>query len=358
MGNRFHGLLLSIALILMFFTSWPDVGGILALAATAAVKVGGVTAFSPGSPQKTATIQNNLDNAMAATSQQGPGAVSIVVVRGQPVLTYGGFYVCEVDKVTAQANKTTQLLLAHRWADGLKAALRTPAHAISHANSFAGKAAPRVGTATTQAGSFSYYRHGRLIYVPKGMTIPIVLTNGVSSENARPGDPIEGRVAEDISLGDTSIPANSVVLGQVTQSRAGGRMAKAGVLGFRFNQIRTPDGTITPIDAHVLQGSTKYPALANGDDLYKGETTSSRVKKIAIDTGIGAGVGTLAGAAIGAIASHGYGTGRGAIAGLVAGSAIGGGGSLLLRKGHDVNMNSGEVLRLQLDAPAQIIAKE
>lgn len=98
--------------------------------------------------------------------------------------------------------------------------------------------------------------------------------------------------------------------------------------------------------------------MANGSDLYKGETTSSRVKKIAIDTGIGAGVGAIAGTAIGAIASHGYGTGRGAIAGVATGAIIGSAGSLLLRKGHDVNVNSGDVMRLQLDAPAQIVATE
>jgi hypothetical protein len=329
-----------------------------ALALAPGVRVGTLTAFSPGSQQKAATIQNNLDNAMAATSNNGPGAVSVALVRGQPVITYGGFYVCEVDKTAAVAAKTTPLILAHRWADGLKLALKTPDYANARANSLAGKTSGKVGTATTQAGSFSYYRHGRLIYVPKGMTLPIVLTNGFSSMNARPGDPIEGRIAEDISLGDTKIPAGSMVLGQITESRPGGRMAKAGLLGFKFNKIRTPDGTVTAIDGHILSGTTKYPELANGADMYKGETTSSRVKKIAIDTGIGAGVGALAGTAIGAIASHGYGTGRGAIAGVTTGAVLGAAGSLLLRKGADVNVNSGDVLKLQLDAPAQIVATE
>jgi hypothetical protein len=344
------------ALLLLFATTVGD--SQTALAVVTGVQVGGAQAFNPGA-QKTKTIQNNLDNAMAAATNNGPNAVAVVLVRGQPVITYGGFYVCDVDKSAATAAKTTPLVLAHRWADGLKAALKTPARASALANKLAGRTNGQPGQSATQAGSYSYYRHGRMIYVPKGMTLPIALNSGFSSMNARVGDPIEARIAEDVSLGDTKIPAGSEVMGQITQARPGGRMAKAGMIGFKFNRIRTPDGTVTPIEGHVVGGiGPKYPDVANGSDLYKGETTSSRVKKIAIDTGIGAGVGAVSGTIIGAIASHGYGTGRGAIAGVTTGSVLGAAGSLLLRKGNDVNVSSGDVMRLQLDAPAQIIATE
>lgn len=75
---------------------------------------------------------------------------------------------------------------------------------------------------------------------------------------------------------------------------------------------------------------------------------------MALDGAIGAGTGALAGTAIGAIASHGHGTGRGAVAGMTIGGALGVAGSLLLRRGADVHVDPGSVLKLQLDAPAKI----
>jgi len=329
-----------------------------ALALATTVKIGTVTAFSPGSAEKTAAIQQNLDNALAASSQHGPSAVSLVFVRGQPVLTYGGFYVCQVDKLTAQAAKTTPLALARRWENGLKTAIQSPERASSRAQSLAGKTSGTAGTATSNAGSFPFYRRGKLIYLPTGIMLPIILTSGVSSSAARPGDPIEGRIAEDILLGDSKIPAGSDIFGQITEARPGSTMAKTGLLGLKFNKLRTTDGAETPIQAHIVKGGTRYKQVGTESDLYEAESTASRAKKIATDAAIGAGVGAIAGPATGAIASHGYGTGRGTIAGLTTGAVIGTAESLLLRKGEDVQMNSGDVLKLQLDAPAQIAANE
>ena len=70
------------------------------------------------------------------------------------------------------------------------------------------------------------------------------------------------------------------------------------------------------------------------------------------------GSGALLGTVVGAIASRGYGTGRGALAGLTIGGALGVADSLMLRRGSDINVQSGQALTMQIDAPAQLNASD
>ncbi|PWT96112.1 MAG: hypothetical protein C5B53_10355 [Candidatus Melainabacteria bacterium] len=326
-----------------------------AFALVSGVMVGGQQAFNPNSAQKSSAIQKNINNALVASPNKGPSAVGIVLVKGQPVITLGGFYICTVDQASAKAANTTPTLLAQRWASGLKAALQNQPKVTSYVNRLTDQIAAQPGTTTTEAGSYPYYKQGKAIYVPAGMTIPVTLRNGLSSENAQPGDLIEATITEDINLGETSIPQNSIVSGQITDAKAGSRLAHAGVLGLKFNKIRTPEGVETPIVAHIIGGLSKYGEVGGANTgVYAGEGTRQKVKRAALHGAIGAGAGALLGTTIGAIASHGYGTGRGAIAGTVIGGSLGVAESLLLHKGADVHVSSGEVLKLQLDAPATL----
>ena len=326
-----------------------------ALALVSGVMVAGQQAFNPYSAQRSSAIQKNIDNALVASSNKGPSSVGIVVVKGQPVITLGGFYICTVDQASARAAKTTPILLAQKWATGLKLSLQNQTKVDNYLTKLTNQITAQPGTTTTQVGSYPYYRQGKAIYIPRGMTFPVTLRNGLSSENAKAGDIVEATIAEDVNLGETSIPQNSTVFGQITDAKAGSRMAHAGVLGLKFTRIRTPDGAETPIQAHISGGLSKYGEVGGSDsDVYKGEGTRQKVKRAALHGAIGAGAGALVGTTIGAIASHGYGTGRGALAGTVLGGALGVAESLLLHKGADVKVNSGEVLKLQLDAPATI----
>jgi len=201
-----------------------------------------------------------------------------------------------------------------------------------------------------------FYRQGRVVYVPAGMTIPITLSTSIASNVARPGDVIEGRVAESISLGEVTIPAGSIVSGQITSAEPGKRLARSGLLGLHFNRLRLPDGSETPITATIISGVGKYSEF--GDDQFKGETAGTKVKKTLIHGAVGAGTGALLGTAIGAIAGRG---GRGAGRGAWSGAAIGGGAGalhgLIIRRGSDVQIRSGEQLTLQLQAPASLAVR-
>jgi hypothetical protein len=179
------------------------------------------------------------------------------------------------------------------------------------------------------------------------------LTSSITTEVAKAGDRVEAKVSEDVSLGDTYIPKGTIVTGQITEARAGDKMAKSGVLGIKFNKMKTPDGTESPITAHLIGGVSKD--VAREADLLKGESTETKLKQAAIRGAIGAGGGALVGTAIGAIAGRSGGSvGRGALAGMAIGAGLGVAESFLLRKGKDVVLSSGQALKLKLDSPVTL----
>ncbi len=326
---------------------------VIAFASPSSIVVGSQNAFSPGS-SKAGTIQQNLDNALVACRTPGPESVAVVRVKGEPVITVGGFYVCEVDNATARAHKSTANALAQSWSNSLRLALKNKVNLNAYMAHLTGHTVANPGTSSSAVGNYRYYKRGNLVYMPTGMSFPVALTTQLSSQNARPGDLVEGRITQDIMFGDSSIPQNSVVTGQITSASAGSKMAHAGELAIKFNRLTTPSGVETPIVAHIVGGLSKEGPPSKDGELFKGSTLSSRVKRVALDGAIGAGAGALAGTAIGAIASHGYGTGRGALAGMTIGGALGVAGSLFLRRGADVHADPGSILKLQLDAPAKI----
>jgi len=340
------------------------VAGQLALPAfaDASVRLGGAPLFTiPAaagglSPdQRAKAMQKNMDNALVAATNRSPSAVSVTYVSGQPVLTLGGFYICTVDAASSKKLGLTPGALATRWQTSLKNAMRNQSAVDAYVSQLMGSAKTAVaGTTTTQAGSYPFYRQGRVIYIPAGMMLPVSLSTSVSSTTARAGDKLEAKLAEDVNLGDATVPAGSVLTGTITDAIAGQRMGKSGSLGLKFTRLRTPDGAETPITAHIIGGLEKYDQVSAESGLYKGEGTKKKVEQAALRGALGAGAGALLGTTIGAISSHGYGTGRGAVAGTIFGGAIGVADSLLLRKGSDINVGSGQMLKLQLDAPASL----
>lgn len=330
--------------------------------ADASVRLGGVPvitvpAASGGMTpdQRAKAMQKNIDNALVATSNKSPSAVGVSIVSGQPVVTLGGFYVCTVDAASAKVAKMTPSALANRWAGQLKSAMQNQSAVDAYVAQLTGSTTiAQAGTTTTATGTYPFYRQGRIVYIPAGMTMSVTLNTAVSSSTAKPGDPVQAVLAEDVNLGDSNIPANSILIGKVTEAIAGQRMGKSGTLGLKFTKLRTPDGVETPLTAHIIGGLDKFDAQGTNSDVYKGETTATKVKQAAIHGAVGAGAGALLGTTIGAIASHGYGTGRGALAGTAIGATLGVAESFLYRKGADVQVESGKVLKLQLDAPASI----
>lgn len=313
---------------------------------------GGLSAF-----ERAEKIQHNIENSLVAANDRGPTSVQIVYVKGQPVITLGGFYVATVDAASAKAAGTTPTLLANRWAGSLKQALTDRKSVDQYVAQLTGtNSGITVGTADTHTGaSYPYYQQGRVVYIPAGMTLPVKLTSSLTSAAAKPGDVIEAQLAETVVLGDATIPVNSVIRGQVTEAVSGNRMSKSGTLGMKFVSIRTPDGAETPINAHIVGGIGRYQDKGGTQaDIFKGEDGKDKIKRALVSGAIGAGSGAVLGTAIGGIAGRGRGAGRGAWSGLAIGAGLGVAESLLLRKGNEVNLAQGATLKLQLDSPASL----
>ncbi len=311
--------------------------------------------------QRTQTAQKNLDDALVASNDKSPAAVNVVTVKGTPVVTLGGYSVVTVDAASAKMAGTTTAILAKRWAEAIKAALRDQSGVNKYIAQLTGSAAalPAVSSGTTHgdtcAGSRPpvTYQKAHVVYVPAGMTMPITLSSAISSQAAKSGDPIQAKLSQDVVLGDSTIPAGSLICGHVVEAKAGERMDKGGTLTIKFDTLKTPDGSSSRIQAHIVAGSARLSKAADGD-LVKGETKEDKIKTAAIHGAIGAGAGALAGTVIGAISSYGYDTGRGFLSGAVIGAGLGVAESLLLKKGEDAVLKSGDQMQLQLDAPATL----
>ena len=369
------------------------------LAADNHVRIGGNTVFSIGSAtsDRATKIQRNIDNSLVASSDHGPSSVKITYVKGQPVITLGGYYVTTVDLATAKAYGTTPALLAQKWATSMKTALAnktstdayiaqltgtgsnpatytTPA-ASSPAPSYTPAQTAQAAAATpaqsnwqpmpdasaqnrqpdysyqTQPNQYGQPYQGRLTYVPAGMNIPVQLETAISSSVAKAGDMVVAKTTETVNLGNGVLPVGTQLTGKITNAADGAWMGKSGKISMKFTSIRMPNGSETPITAHIAGNIGKYDE--NGGTFH-GENTGSKVKKTAISTAIGAGGGAVAGLAIGAIAGGGRGVGKGVIFGTAIGAGAGLVQGLLVRKGSEVNMTQGQFFNLQLDAPATV----
>lgn len=197
---------------------------------------------------------------------------------------------------------------------------------------------------------------GRVAYLPAGLTFPVQLQTSISTDVARPGDTVQATLSQPIQLGNSIIPAGSTIIGSVTNAKSGGFMGRSGMLTMKFNRLRTPSGLETPLSASIVGGVDNL--IANGTDTFRGETWKTKAGQAAIRGGIGAGTGAALGTAIGAIAgSHGtrgQALGRGAWSGAAIGGGLGVAQSLILRKGKNVVISSGQQMQLQLDAPVTL----
>jgi hypothetical protein len=203
-------------------------------------------------------------------------------------------------------------------------------------------------------GGYGAPMQGRIAYAPAGQVISVTLQTSISTQVAHTGDIIQASLSQAVMLGDSQIPAGSVLVGQVTAAEAGRRLARSGELGIKFTSIRTPNGIETPITAHLVGGIAKYHPVAGQQDTVKGEGLSNKVGSVAFRGLIGAGGGAALGTGVGAIAGGGYGAGMGAWSGAAIGGGLGAADSLLLRKGKEVTIKSGTSMQVQLDAPVSV----
>ena len=162
--------------------------------------------------------------------------------------------------------------------------------------------------------------------IPVGTEFDVRLQNPLSSKTSQVEDRFEATTMVDLrdERGRVLVPAGAVMRGVVSSVNRATRMDRKGAMTVAFDRV-TINGRSYPIRATVSQA-------------LESEGIMGEKEKI----GIGAGAGAIIGAILGGA--------KGALAGIL----IGGGGTIAATEGKDVELPSGTVLRVRMDAPVTI----
>ena len=165
--------------------------------------------------------------------------------------------------------------------------------------------------------------------VPPGTGLVLTLETSVSSDTAKPDQPVRARVAKPVVVsGMTVIPEGATVTGAVVSAQRSGRVKGRASIALRFNEVIV-------LNTPYRISTTRISRVA---EATKGEDAKT--------IGIGAGVGT----AIGAIA--------GGKKGAAIGAGIGGGagtGAVLATRGEEVTIPAGATVRTEITEKVRIV---
>lgn len=189
--------------------------------------------------------------------------------------------------------------------------------------------------------------------VDPGTKIPLNLINSISTKNAAEGDRVYlETVFPVLANGKIIIPPGSYVAGTVTQVKRPGRVHGRGELYVRFDSLTLPNGVTRDFRARIggLDGRANEELDKSEGKIKSEGNKAGDLKTVAEGAGIGASVGSIAGATAGHV---GMGAGIGAAAGATAG-LIG----VLMSRGPDAVLAKGTTIEMVLDRPIEFDSKE
>lgn len=180
------------------------------------------------------------------------------------------------------------------------------------------------------------------ITVPAGTEIPLRLAQGISTKNAKPGDPVYAETAFPITQNNRIIiPAGTFVQGRISEVRRAGRVKGRAEFLMHFTTIIFRSGytVMLPGSVEGMPGAQKETVKDKEGTIQQAGSKGKDAGTVATTAGTGATVGAIAdrgakGAAIGG--------GVGAAAGLAA---------VLLTRGPDVTLPSGTSVQMVLQRP-------
>jgi hypothetical protein len=168
----------------------------------------------------------------------------------------------------------------------------------------------------------------RTVTFPSGTTIPIRITDALSSETAQPNQTFHATLAADLVRdGMIAIPQGTPVLGRVIDARNAARIKGSSLLSLE----------LTRLDLHGHQIPV-YTSAFSKEGAGRGKNTAEK-----------AGGGALLGTLIGAIAGGGKGAAIGAIAGAGAGTGIN-----AATHGQQVQIPSETLVNFTLQSPLSV----
>lgn len=206
--------------------------------------------------ERAAAIQKNLDYAIVHASNRSPSAVRVLIANRNPVVTLDGFHIATADGNSAARASMNQMALAQKWADSIKFCLADAAAMDKYLSQLTGNYQPLAVAP----------REELVAYLPAGDFLPVKLMTPIDSEVSCIGDAVQACLTRDYPLRTSQsattyeayLPAGTQVIGRLVD----GSNAYAGKNAFsiRFNEFRTPDGSVIPINAHIFGGIGSWVA--------------------------------------------------------------------------------------------------
>jgi len=183
--------------------------------------------------------------------------------------------------------------------------------------------------------------HADKVVVPAGTKLPLILHNGITTRNAKPGDSVYLETLFPITQDNRIvIPAGSYVQGEILEAKRPGRVKGRGEIRVRLNKMILPNGYTVDFNAVPTNTSAGGNESVDNEGKVKGDSDKAHDVGTVMTT-------TTAGAGIGAIASRsGKGAGIGAGVGAAAGLA-----AVLLTRGPELELPRGTTVDVTLDRP-------
>jgi hypothetical protein len=198
------------------------------------------------------------------------------------------------------------------------------------------EAPPPVGPAPQPAAN----RRGpaERISIPAGTRFAVVLENGISTRNAKPGDSVYFRTSFPITQNNRIVvPVGSYLRGELLESKRPGRIKGRGEFRMRLNTLIFPNGYTVDLNAAPRSADSGGKETMDSEGKVTGPGGKGKdVGTVAETTVTGAGIGAIAAGAKGA----GIGAGVGALAGL---------GAVLLTRGPEAELPRGSTLDVVLE---------
>ncbi len=202
----------------------------------------------------------------------------------------------------------------------------------------------------------------KALIIPEGTQIQLTMREPVSSKLNEVGDEITAVVKKDVVVdGATLLKEGTLVIGRVTVAKSAKRPLKGGMLHISFDRIRLQDGLERKLIALVKSASDytrdeKISSTSEGT-LKGGKSGGEALKTIGTAAGIGGTAATII-----ILSGRNSGTSGLGLSGISGGSAVAAASVLgasviagiLLTKGKEVRLDSGSLVRLQLERPLSI----
>jgi hypothetical protein len=179
---------------------------------------------------------------------------------------------------------------------------------------------------------------GERITVPAGTRVGVVLQNGISTRNAKPGDSVYLQTSFPITQTNRIvIPVGSYLRGELLESKRPGKVKGRGEFRLRLDTLILPNGYTVSLNAAPRSADSGGKETMDSE----GKITSpggkgKDVETVAQTTAAGAGIGAIAHG----VKGLGIGAGIGAAAGLAA---------VLLTRGPEAELPRGSTLDIVLE---------